>query len=39
MSYTEIKKLFRSPDEYIGKNITVPGWVKTVRYSKTFGFI
>ncbi len=39
MSYTEIKKLFRSPDEYIGKNITVPGWVKTVRDSKTFGFI
>ncbi len=39
MSYTEIKKLFRSPVEYIGKTITVPGWVKTVRDSKTFGFI
>ncbi|ACL76902.1 asparagine--tRNA ligase [Ruminiclostridium cellulolyticum] len=39
MSYTEIKRLFRSPDEYIGKTITVPGWVRTVRDSKTFGFI
>jgi asparaginyl-tRNA synthetase len=39
MSYTEIKKLFRAPNEYIGKTITVPGWVKTVRDSKTFGFI
>jgi asparaginyl-tRNA synthetase len=39
MSYSEIKKLFRSPKDYIGKTITVPGWVKTVRDSKTFGFI
>jgi len=39
MSYSEIKKLFRAPKDYIGKTITVPGWVKTVRDSKTFGFI
>lgn len=39
MSYSEIKKLFKSPKDYIGKSITVPGWVKTVRDSKTLGFI
>lgn len=39
MSYSEIKKLFRAPQDYVGKTITVPGWVKTVRDSKTFGFI
>lgn len=39
MSYSEIKKLFRDPQNYLGKTITVPGWVRTVRDSKTFGFI
>lgn len=39
MSYSEIKKLFREPQNYLGKTITVPGWVRTVRDSKTFGFI
>ena len=39
MSYSEIKKIYRSPKDYIGKVITVPGWVRTVRDSKTFGFI
>ena len=39
MSYSEVKKLFRTPKDYIGKTIKVPGWVKTVRDSKTFGFI
>lgn len=39
MAYTEIKKLFRDPKTYIGQTLTIPGWVKTVRDSKTFGFI
>lgn len=39
MSYSEIKKLFREPQNYLGKTISVPGWVRTVRDSKTFGFI
>ncbi len=39
MSYSEIKKIFRAPKDYMGKIITVPGWVRTVRDSKTFGFI
>ena len=34
-----IKSLFNTPEEYYSKEITVSGWVKTVRDSKTFGFI
>ncbi len=39
MKRTEIKALFRSLDEYAGKTVTVAGWVKTIRDSKSFGFI
>ncbi len=39
MSYHDIKKLYRDPKTYIGTIVTVPGWVRTVRDSKTFGFI
>ncbi|NTV91252.1 MAG: asparagine--tRNA ligase, partial [Clostridiales bacterium] len=35
----DIKQLFREPDNYIDKDIRVAGWVRTVRDSKTFGFI
>lgn len=34
-----IKDLYRNTNKYIGKNITLEGWVRTVRDSKTFGFI
>ena len=34
-----IKNLFNKPEEYFSKEITLSGWVKTVRDSKTFGFI
>ena len=34
-----IKDLFRNTSEYANKIITLEGWVKTVRDSKTFGFI
>ena len=36
---TDIKKIFRNREEYIGKEITVGGWVRSIRDSKTFGFI
>lgn len=35
----EIKELFRDTDHFVQKEITISGWVKTVRDSKTFGFI
>jgi len=34
-----IKDLFRNTSEYVNKTITLDGWVRTVRDSKTFGFI
>ena len=39
MDYTLVKDLYRNTDKYIGKEITVSGWVKTIRNSKVFGFI
>ncbi|HOE56111.1 MAG TPA: asparagine--tRNA ligase, partial [Bacillota bacterium] len=39
MSDVMIKKLYRNTGEYINNNISVSGWVKTVRSSKNFGFI
>lgn len=34
-----IKQLYRSEGEYCGQEIEVAGWVRTIRDSKTFGFI
>ncbi len=36
---TVIKNIFRNTEEYGGKEITVSGWVRTIRVSKNFGFI
>ena len=35
----DIKKLYRSTDDYMGKEIVIQGWIRTLRDSKTFGFI
>jgi len=34
-----IKDLYRNTKDYIEKNVKVSGWVKTIRDSKSFGFI
>lgn len=39
MLNTTIRKLFKQPEEYLGKDIKVSGWIRTIRDSKTFGFI
>lgn len=39
MEKLTIKKLYRQTDDYINQQITIEGWVRTVRDSKTFGFI
>ncbi len=36
---TLIKKLYRSTDEFGGKQVTVSGWIRNIRVSKNFGFI
>jgi asparaginyl-tRNA synthetase len=35
----KIKRIYESPGEFLGANISVCGWAKTVRDSKTVGFI
>ena len=35
----DIKELFKTPEKYKDETITLNGWVKTARDSKTFGFI
>lgn len=37
--YTLVKELYRNTELYIGKEIKVGGWVRTLRNSKSFGFI
>ena len=39
MQRTEIKKLYDNSAELGGKEITVCGWVRTVRDSKALGFM
>ncbi len=39
MIRTEIKQIYRNTAEFGGKNVTVAGWIKTIRASKAFGFI
>ena len=36
---TSIKDIYRNGEKYYDKNINVSGWVRTVRSSKSFGFI
>lgn len=37
--YIDLKDLFKNSDNYLEKEITVNGWIKTNRDQKTFGFI
>ena len=39
MNLTDIRDLYRKKEEYIGKDITVGGWVRSNRDSKNFGFL
>ena len=39
MELTDIRELHREKDAYIGKEITVGGWVRNNRDSKNFGFL
>jgi len=39
MANTTIRHLFKDTGSYINKAVKISGWVRTVRDSKTFGFI
>ena len=39
MDLVSIRDLFRNREQWIGKEIKVGGWIRSLRDSKTFGFI
>ena len=39
MDRIQLKKIFKDPQSFGGKKVTVCGWAKTIRDSKSFGFI
>ncbi len=39
MDLTDIRDLYRDREAYLEKEVTIGGWVRSIRDSKTFGFI
>lgn len=39
MQHLEVKKIYREYQSFIDQEITVKGWIRSLRDSKTFGFI
>jgi asparaginyl-tRNA synthetase len=39
MELLDIRELYRNREQYIGKEVCVGGWIRSVRDSKSFGFI
>ncbi len=39
MDLVSIKELYREKEQYLEKEVTIGGWVRSIRDSKTFGFI
>lgn len=39
MNLTSVKSIFRKKEEYLNKEVEIGGWVRSIRDSKTFGFM
>ncbi len=39
MEQTTVRQIFRQPEDYYEQTVQVSGWIRTIRDSKTFGFI
>ena len=39
MKLTTVKELYKNPEQFLDREITVGGWIRSIRDSKTFGFI
>ena len=39
MDLVTVRELYRNREEYLDKEVTIGGWVRSIRDSKTFGFI
>ncbi len=39
MNLVKVKSIYRQAEKFIGQEVTVQGWIRTLRSSKTVGFI
>ena len=39
MELITVRELYRDRDRFLGKKVQIGGWVRSIRDSKTFGFI
>ncbi len=39
MDLTTVRQIYRDKDSFLNKEVTIGGWVRSLRDSKTFGFI
>ena len=39
MDHTTVREIYRDRESFLDKQITVSGWVRSIRDSKTFGFL
>ena len=39
MELITVKELYKNREQYFDKEVTVGGWIRSIRDSKTFGFI
>ena len=39
MNLTTVRDIYKNRENYLDKEVTVGGWVRSVRDSKSFGFI
>lgn len=39
MELTTVREIYKNQEQYIGKTVEVGGWIRSVRDSKTFGFL
>ena len=38
MELITVREIFAQPDAYMDKEVTIGGWIRSIRDSKTFGF-
>ena len=39
MDLVTVRELYKNRDAYLGKEISIGGWVRSIRHFKAFGFI
>ena len=39
MKLTTVREIYKNREQYMNQEVTVGGWVRSVRGSKAFGFI